>query len=61
MLPNVFVLLDVLPRTPHGKVDHWALPAADRDDTDGKQQHASPPTHLKKFLAEIWQESLEVD
>ena len=57
MLPNVFVL----PRTPHGKVDYWALPAPDRDDTDGKQHHASPQTRLEKSLAEIWQELLEVE
>src|SRR4029079_15107962 len=60
MVPVAFVVLERLPRTPHGKVDRRALPlpealfAADRP-------YAPPATHTEWAVAEVWRHVLGLD
>lgn len=59
MLPGIWVMMEALPRTPHGKVDRRALPAP-----EGQVAHAPatpPQTRTESVLAAIWQELLQVD
>ena len=60
MLPSAFVLLDGLPRTPHGKVDRQALPAPDRIRPDLKDARVAPRTETEKVIAAIWAEVLKL-
>ncbi|MFI9210936.1 amino acid adenylation domain-containing protein [Streptomyces sp. NPDC053253] len=61
MVPNWFVLLDALPRTPNGKLDRKALPQpdGDRPDTDGG--YVEPRNRTERIVADIWAEVLGVD
>ncbi|MCP3802396.1 amino acid adenylation domain-containing protein [Allokutzneria sp. A3M-2-11 16] len=58
LVPQVFVPLDEIPRTPNDKVDRKALPepvfAAD-------SEHVEPRTPEERTLAEIWADVLGVD
>ena len=59
MIPSLFILLERLPQTPNGKVDHGALPAPEPDAAD-----ASPATahsELEQMIADIWKEVLKVE
>ena len=59
MVPSFFVLLDVLPLLPNGKVDRRALPLLDRSQLD-KNTFVAPRTPLEKQLANMWSEVLGV-
>lgn len=59
MVPSAFVLLDALPLTANGKIDHRALPAPHesmRADAPG----VPPRTAAEELLADIWGEVLGV-
>jgi acyl carrier protein len=58
MVPSVFVFLDVLPLTPHGKVDRQALPAADGTRPDLEKAFVAPRTPIEKALSGIWAQIL---
>ncbi|WP_218179829.1 thioester reductase domain-containing protein [Pseudomonas gingeri] len=64
MLPSRFVLLDVLPKLPNGKVDRKRLPAVDLTQ-DGRASGAQlyhPPGTADEFqLVQIWRDLLGVD
>ncbi|WP_437755167.1 amino acid adenylation domain-containing protein [Sorangium sp. So ce1389] len=51
MVPSAFVLLDELPRTPHGKIDRRALPAP---AAEGAGDAGPPRTQAEAALAGIW-------
>jgi amino acid adenylation domain-containing protein len=64
MVPGSFVMIESLPLTPSGKLDRRALPTpesveAHADDTLVTTTN-TPETRLKKMLAAIWSELLEV-
>jgi amino acid adenylation domain-containing protein len=57
MVPAVLVSLDVLPRTPNGKVDRNALPAPDAGRRV-KAAYVGPRTPVEEKLVAIWVEVL---
>jgi amino acid adenylation domain-containing protein len=60
MMPSAFVMLDVLPLSPNGKVDRKALPAPEmsRGITEG---YVAPRNSVEEALAGIWSEVLGVE
>lgn len=58
MVPSVFVFLDVLPLTPHGKVDRQALPPAAGTRPDLDKAFVAPRTPVEKALSGIWTQIL---
>ena len=61
MVPSIFVLLDALPRTPHGKLDRRALPEIDYADLGGRKAWVEPRDPVEKRLAGIWAELLRLE
>lgn len=61
MLPSAFVVLNVFPLTPNGKVDRRALPkpVAGRSNLD--IPFVAPQTPLEQELADIWSEVLQIN
>jgi acyl-CoA synthetase (AMP-forming)/AMP-acid ligase II len=53
MVPSTFVILEALPLTTNGKVDHRALPAPDAINTLHDEVGALPGTLTEVWLAEI--------
>jgi amino acid adenylation domain-containing protein len=61
MLPDVFMLLDALPRTTHGKVDRQALPPIREGRRSQAAEYAAPRNPLEELLAEIWASTLGLE
>jgi acyl carrier protein len=57
MVPAAFAGHHALPRTPNGKLERRALPAA---GAAGAAERVAPRTPTETLLARIWQEVLEV-
>lgn len=60
MVPAVFVFLDTVPRTLHGKVDRRALPEPPRTRPVLESAFVAPRTPLETALGHIWAEVLHV-
>ncbi len=58
MVPSVFVLLEVLPLTPSGKVDRHALPAPEPSRPALEKAYAAPRTPVQEALVSLWVEVL---
>ncbi|MBB1158401.1 non-ribosomal peptide synthetase/type I polyketide synthase [Amycolatopsis dendrobii] len=56
MIPATWTVLDTLPVTANGKLDHRALPAP--ADAAGTSASAVPATELEKAIAAVWAETL---
>jgi len=54
MVPSAYVVLNSLPLTPNGKVDRRALPAADTERDDIKEDYVAPRTPIEEVLVGIW-------
>ncbi len=57
MVPQAFVVMDVFPLTPNGKVDRRALPAPELGAGEG---FVAPQGELERKVAAIWEELLGV-
>jgi amino acid adenylation domain-containing protein len=60
-IPSVFVVLDSLPLTPHGKVDRRALPSPSGDRPEVATPYVAPKTPNEIELARIWTQVLRLD
>jgi enterobactin synthetase component F len=58
MMPSSFMLLDVMPLTPNGKLDRKSLAVPERA---GRMEYAEPVTPVERKLAALWQEILKVE
>ena len=54
MIPSAFVMLNVMPLTPNGKVDRNGLPAPDTTRPDIAITYKAPTNAIEKVLASIW-------
>jgi FkbM family methyltransferase len=61
MVPNHFVLLEEMPRTPNGKIDRRALPSPREAAAHRERHYVAPQLDSERALAEVWQEVLGVE
>jgi non-ribosomal peptide synthetase component E (peptide arylation enzyme) len=61
MIPQIFVKLDALPRTPAGKLDRRALPVPDKSRPTLDSVYVPPRNPVEATLASIWADVLEVE
>ncbi|HEX7332371.1 MAG TPA: amino acid adenylation domain-containing protein [Pyrinomonadaceae bacterium] len=54
MVPSAFVLMDAMPLTQHGKINHRALPAPDQTRPELEDIYVAPRTHAEKELAAMF-------
>jgi len=60
MVPSVFVLLDALPLTARGRIDHQALPMPDGFG-ERTRTHVAPQSEVELKLVQIWENLLQVN
>ncbi|HEX8129281.1 MAG TPA: amino acid adenylation domain-containing protein, partial [Pyrinomonadaceae bacterium] len=60
MLPSAFVLLDALPLTSHGKIDHRALPAPEGSRDALQETFVRPRNEDEEMVAAIFSEVLNL-
>ncbi len=61
MVPDDFVIMDVIPITPNGKIDRKALPKPDYSKVQRTGEFIAPRTDNEKMLAFIWQELMGIE
>lgn len=61
MAPSTFVILDTLPRTPNGKIDHRALPAPYESRVGSGPGYIAPNTATERTIADVWRGILSVE
>jgi amino acid adenylation domain-containing protein/non-ribosomal peptide synthase protein (TIGR01720 family) len=61
MIPAVFVRVEKMPLTEHGKIDRKALPLPGRSQLVSAGSYQPPRTEAEKKLAGIWREVLRID
>ncbi|MFE0458753.1 amino acid adenylation domain-containing protein [Kitasatospora sp. NPDC058965] len=61
MVPSQWAFLDSFPLTPHGKVDHQALPEPSGERPELEHRYVAPRTPGEQLLAELWATVLGVN
>jgi amino acid adenylation domain-containing protein len=61
MVPSAFLMLDALPRTPHGKVDRHALPPPNHSGPGPDETLVEPRNPVEKALVKIWSQVLGLE
>lgn len=61
MVPSAFVLLDQLPLTRNGKVDHRRLPAPDQIGDTSRSTYIAPSTDTERVIAAAWRQALRLE
>ncbi len=61
MIPSVIATLDVLPRTPSGKVDRRALPDPATLTGQTETEYVAPRTPIEEAVAAMWAETLGLE
>ncbi|MHC4454089.1 MAG: non-ribosomal peptide synthetase, partial [Planctomycetota bacterium] len=61
MIPSVFIMLEILPLLPNGKVDRKALPAPDQKRPELEKEFVAPSTPMEIKLADIWCQLLNLE
>jgi amino acid adenylation domain-containing protein len=61
MIPAAFLMLDALPLTATGKIDHRALPVPDGRSLGPEKILIAPSTPLESTIAGVWQEVLGLE
>jgi len=61
MLPHLYIFLDKLPLTPHGKVDRRALPAPEEVERELAAPFVAPRNAVEEVLCGIFAEVLRVE
>jgi amino acid adenylation domain-containing protein len=61
MVPSAFVVLDVFPLTPNGKIDRRALPVPDQNEIQRSEEFMAPRTPMEEVLARVWADVLGVE
>jgi amino acid adenylation domain-containing protein len=60
MIPSEFVMLEVLPLTPSGKVDRQLLASTTSLQSKTEAPYVEPKSTLESQIAEVWKELLDV-
>ena len=60
MVPSVFMIVDSLPLTLNGKIDHKALPKPD-EQAAPELSYTAPRTEAENIVADIWAEVLKLE
>ena len=61
MIPAAFVMLDILPLLPNGKVNRRELPAPDNSRPDMNRVYVAPRNPIEEELVAMWSEILGVE
>ncbi|MBZ5490381.1 MAG: non-ribosomal peptide synthase/polyketide synthase [Acidobacteriia bacterium] len=60
MVPGVIVEIAELPLTASGKIDRKRLPKVERMSMGGADTDKAPRTEIERYIAEIWQQELQL-
>jgi amino acid adenylation domain-containing protein len=61
MVPGAFVMLEVFPLSPNGKIDRKALPVPELHRLTTGSDYVAPQTDFERTIASIWQSVLHVE
>ncbi|WP_377026010.1 non-ribosomal peptide synthetase [Mucilaginibacter angelicae] len=61
MVPDDFVVMDMIPITPNGKIDRKALPKPDYSIIYREGEFVAPRTDNEKLVAKIWQQNMGIE
>jgi amino acid adenylation domain-containing protein len=61
MIPSSFVVLEVLPLMPNGKVDRNRLPPSDGTRPPLTKEFVLPRTEIEELIAQTWREVLKIE
>jgi amino acid adenylation domain-containing protein len=61
MVPSIFVLLEIMPLTPNGKVDRKALPKPESDRSSLRDAYIAPRNPIEQQIADVWAQILNLE